>query len=482
MCAVSIPASSIACSSASGSRSRVTSRSPSGGPPAWPTSAGASTSWCCSSAGRTSSHERGESVNPWMRTSGVRLKARSVVSDTVRMRALLAALVVALLIAVPADAKLRPVGKLKAKAAATTVKLTWRDRSRGETRYVVKRTGRKVKLKRNRGRFTDRRGKPGRRSRYSVRACRKKRCAKVRRVTVRTPSPGGDAVPPPGGGGGAPGSSPTLGSCAIFPPDNAWNTDISHAPVDTSHDYIGSLGSMTLWPDFGGDGAYGIPYVSVPVSQPLVPVSFDVPDESDPGPYPTPLDAPVEGGSDRHVLTLRQGDCRLFELYAATRQGAGWHAYSGAVWDLHSNALRPERWTSADAAGLPILPGLARRDEADGVIRHALRITVPVTQRAYIHPATHWASSNTDPDQPAMGLRVRLKAGYDITSLRGQARAVAQALKTYGALVADNSGSPRVYISGAVDPGWNDEDLNGLKKIPASALEAVQTGPVVRGY
>ena len=151
------------------------------------------------------------------------------------------------------------------------------------------------------------------------------------------------------------------------------------------------------------------------------------------------------------------------------------------MWDLTSNALRPERWTSADAAGLPILPGLARREEADsGVIRHALRITVPVTQKAYIHPATHWASSNTDADQPPMGLRVRLKASYDISGLRGQARAIAQALKTYGALVADNAGSPRVYVGGAVDPGWDDEALNGIKTIPASALEAVQTGPVVR--
>jgi hypothetical protein len=396
------------------------------------------------------------------------------------MRALLAALVLALLIAVPADAKLRPVGKLKARATATTVKLTWRDRSRGETRYVVKRTGRKVKLKRNRHRFTDRRVKPGRKYRYSVRACRKQRCAKLRRVTVRTPSPGGDAAPAPGGGG-TPGSSPTIGGCPIFPNNNAWNTDVSKAPVDTAHDYIGSLGSMTLWPDFGGDGAYGIPYVSVPFSQPLVPVSFDEADESDPGPYPIPADAPVEGGGDRHVLTLRQGDCKLFELYAAEREGAGWHAYSGAVWDLKSNQLRPEGWTSADAAGLPILPGLARRDEADaGAIRHALRITVPVTQKAYIHPATHWASSNTDTDQPPMGLRVRLKAGYDISGLRGQAHAIAQALKTYGAIVADNAGSPRVYVGGVVDRGWNDEDLNGIKSIPASALEAVQTGPVVR--
>jgi hypothetical protein len=403
------------------------------------------------------------------------------------MRAVVAVLALLLLSAAPADAKLRPVGKLKARATTAGVKLTWKDRSRGETRYVVRRRDRHAKLKRNRRRFTDRRVQPATRYRYSVRACRRKRCAKVRRVTVRTRPRGAGA---PGAGGGGPGAapggafagSPTAGGCPIFPNDNPWNTDVSSFPVDTSHDYVGSLASMTLWPDFGGGGQYGIPYVSVPFTQPLVPVSFEVAHESDPGPYPTPLDAPVEGGGDRHVLTLRQGDCKLFELFAAEREGAGWHAYSGAVWDLRSNALRPERWTSADAAGLPIFPGLARRDEADsGVIRHALRITVPVTQKAYIHPATHWASDNTDANQPPMGLRVRLKASYDISGLRGHARAVAQALKTYGALVADNGGgSPRVYVGGAVDAGWDDEALNGIKTIPASALEAVQTGPVVR--
>jgi hypothetical protein len=401
------------------------------------------------------------------------------------MRAVVAALVLTLALASCAQARLRAPAKLHAKAGVTTVKLTWRDRSKGETRYEIRRKGRKVRLKRNRHRFVDRRVKPATRYRYRVRACRRKRCGRARRVTVRTLPRAATPVPGAPGGGGAPGGvfagSPTIGACPIFPKDNPWNTDVSAFPVDTSHDYIGSLGSMTLWPDFGGDGAYGIPFVSVAFDQPLVPVSFDVADESDPGPYPIPPDAPVEGGGDRHVLTLRQGDCKLFELYAAEREGLGWHAYSGAVWDLTSNALRPERWTSADAAGLPILPGLARRDEADsGAIRHALRITVPVTQKAYIHPATHWASDVTDPDQPPMGLRVRLKASYDISGLRGQAHAVAQALKTYGALVADNAGSPRVYVGGAVDRGWDDEALNGIRSIPASALEAVQTGPVVR--
>ena len=405
------------------------------------------------------------------------------------MRAVAATLGLVLLLAAPAEARLRPAAKLTAKAGASAVRLAWKDRARGETRYEVRRRGRRVRLRANRKTWTDRRVAPATRYRYTVRPCKRRRCARGRSVTITTPpSRGGTGGIPGAGdpGGGTLGDdavrvSPMIGACPVFPPDNPWNTDISQAPADTTHGYVGSLGSMTLWPDFGGDGAYGIPFVSVPFAQPLVPVSFDVADESDPGPYPTPPDAPVEGGGDRHVLTLRQGDCRLFELFAAERQGGGWHAYSGAAWDLRSNALRPERWTSADAAGLPMLPGLARRDEADsGLIRHALRVTIPNTQRGYIHPATHWASSSTDTSLPPMGLRLRLKASYDIGGLRGQARAIAQALKTYGAIVADNAGSARVYVGGAVDLGWNDDDLNGIKSIPASALEAVQTGPVIR--
>lgn len=401
------------------------------------------------------------------------------------MRVFVAALGAVLLLAAPADAaRLRPVGALKATAKGASVKLTWKDRATGETRYEVRRAGLTARVARNRTSYTDRKAKAGKRYRYSVRACRGKRCATARSVGFTLPAPKLPAPPDPPAPA-PPGDpflgSPVIGGCAIFPKDSPWNTDVSQFPVDTSHDYIGALGSMVLWPDFGGDGEYGIPYVSVPFSQPLVPISFEEADESDPGPYPVPPDAPVEGGGDRHVLTLRQGDCKLFELYAAEKSGAGWNAYSGAVWDLKSNALRPERWTSADAAGLPILPGLARREEADaGAINHALRITVPTTQKAYIHPATHWASSNTDPNQPPMGLRVRLKASYDISGLRGQAKVVAQALKTYGALVADNAGSPRVYVSGANDRGWNDEDLNAIKRIPAGALEAVVTNPVVR--
>jgi hypothetical protein len=285
--------------------------------------------------------------------------------------------------------------------------------------------------------------------------------------------------------------SPTLDGCPIFPRDNPWNTDISGLAVDraTSDAYIAALGAITLWPDFGSGqyGDYGIPYATVPLDQPLVPIALEVADESDAGPSPIPPDARVEAaaqaGADHHVLVLRRGDCRLFELFdAARRPGGGWSASSAATFDLRSNALRPDGWTSADAAGLPILPGLARVDEVRaGAIRHALRVAIPRTQKAYIHPATHAASSSTDPALPPMGLRLRLKASYDLSGLRGQARVIAEALKTYGMLVADNSGGSKVYVSGTPDPGWDDDDLDQLKRIPASALEAVPTGPVLRG-
>ena len=388
------------------------------------------------------------------------------------------ALLLAVGLTAPAEAaKLRPVTKLKATALEENrVRLTWRDRSRGETRYEVRRAGLTRTLKRNARRWTGRRAASGR---YRVRACTRRRCARFRSVRLKAPPLA--EVPEPGPGPGPTPGAPQLAGCPMFPADNPWNTDVSRLPVETEHDYIGSLAGLTLWPDFGGAGAYGIPFTTVPAGQPAVPMAFAVPEESEPGPYPIPLGAPVEGGSDRHVLVLQQGSCRLFELFDAERDGPGWRAYSGAVFDLRSNGLRPDGWTSADAAGLPMLPGLARRDEVErGAIRHALRITVPVTQRAYIKPATHFASDDADRDQPPMGLRVRLKADYDISGFGPQARVVAQALKTYGALVADNAGSPRVYISGAVDAGWDDEDLGALKRIPASALEAVRTGPVIR--
>ncbi len=277
----------------------------------------------------------------------------------------------------------------------------------------------------------------------------------------------------------------TLGGCRVFPADNPWNADVSQYPVDpNSAAYLARMNaaSTNLHPDFGSDPTYGIPYVIVGAAQPLVPVSFDYADESDPGPYPVPPNAPVEGGpgatGDRHVLVADSGNCHLYEMYDATYVGPGWHAGSGAVFDLSSDKLRPDGWTSADAAGLPILPGLVRYDEVQaGAIDHALRFTVHATQAGFIHPATHFASSITDATYPPMGLRVRLKASYDLSRFTGESRVVLTALKRFGMFVADNGSD--WFITGATDTRWNDDDLNQMKTVPASAFEVVQTGSIV---
>jgi hypothetical protein len=277
-------------------------------------------------------------------------------------------------------------------------------------------------------------------------------------------------------------SPPRIGGCRIFPRSNAWNEDVSKLPVSPrSAQYVAAIDAGAnhfLHADFGGHGAYGIPFVVVPRTQRRVPVRFDAyGDESDPGPYPIPLRAPVEGGSDRHVIALQRGTCRLYELYDGRRSGRGWVAGSGAVWNLRSNRLRPRGWTSADAAGLPILPGLVRYDEIRrGAIRHAIRFTVERTQRGYVLPATHFASSSTDPSLPPMGLRLRLKASYDISRFHGEARVILVALKRYGMIVADNGTS--WYLTGAADRRWDDADLDQLERVPGSAFEAVDTGPV----
>lgn len=284
------------------------------------------------------------------------------------------------------------------------------------------------------------------------------------------------------------GVSPGLAGCGVFPADNLWNRDVSCDPVDaTSDQYIASIneGAEFLHADFGSNPDWGIPFSVVPGSQPLVPVVFtEYPGESDPGPYPLPADAPIEGGSDstgdRHVLTVDSGNCQLYELYHAYKdpEGPGWDAGSGAVFDLSSNRLRPEGWTSADAAGLPILPGLVRFDEVEsGQIRHALRFTVWRSQQAYLHPATHAAGATHDPAYPPMGLRLRLKAGYDLSRFSGQARVILAALKKYGMMVADNGTS--WFITGAPDSRWVDSDLDQLKTVPGSAFEVVQTGALI---
>jgi hypothetical protein len=275
---------------------------------------------------------------------------------------------------------------------------------------------------------------------------------------------------------------PVIGGCPVFPASNAWNRDVTHDPVDPrSNAYVASInshGRQFLHADFGGGGHYGIPYGVVSRSQPRVPIHFtDYGSESDRGPYPIPPGARVEEGSDRHVLVAQRGTCRLFELFNAHRAGRGWNAGSGAVFDLRSNRLRREGFTSADAAGLSIIAGLARYDEVRaGAIRHALRFTVSQSQGGYIHPATHRASRRTDANLPPMGLRLRLKASYPIGRFHGQARVIVTALKRYGMLVADNGSD--WFITGGSDRRWNDGDLNQLKGVPGNGFEVVRSGPI----
>jgi len=279
----------------------------------------------------------------------------------------------------------------------------------------------------------------------------------------------------------------STGGCEVFPPDNAWHENISKLAVSPlSNAYIASIGAgLDLHPDFGSNLTYGIPYAVVGADQPKVPIHFTAYGaQSDKGPYPIPAGAPVEGGAnstgDRHVIVVQSGSCKLYELYSAYPDADGsWKAASGAVFNLRSNRLRPDGWTSADAAGLPIFAGLIRYAEIQrGYINHAIRFTAPSTQAGFIHPATHFASSSTNPDLPPMGLRLRLKASFDITRFPRVARIILQAMKTYGLILADN-GSPW-YFQGATDPRWNDNALDTLKSVPDSAFEVVSTGPIRR--
>jgi hypothetical protein len=234
---------------------------------------------------------------------------------------------------------------------------------------------------------------------------------------------------------------------------------------------------MHLHPDFGSNPSYGIPYEVVPKDQKRVPIRFTAyGDESDPGPYPIPRTARVEAGSDRHVLVASR-DCHLYELFDAHRTRRGWAAGSGAVFNLRSNRLRPDGWTSADAAGLPILPGLVRPDEIRaGRIDHALRFTVETTQRGYVHPATHQAGSTNSGKYPPMGARFRLKRSFSLKGFHGAARIILVCLKHFGMFVADNGGD--WFITGATWPGWDDRNLDELKRVPGSAFQAVATGPI----
>jgi hypothetical protein len=282
---------------------------------------------------------------------------------------------------------------------------------------------------------------------------------------------------------GSTAGSPHVDGCPVFPPNNPWNQRVDRLPVaSNSTAIIGSIGADTgLHPDFGSGlwdgGPIGIPITVVRRGVPKSRVSFDYADESDRGPYPIPHGVKIEGGSDRHALIVDTSTCKLYELYALQRSGNGWHAGSGAIWSLRSNKVRPAGWTSADAAGLPITPGLVRWSEvAAGHIDHALRFTVERTRRAYIYPARHYASDLTDPNLPPMGLRVRLRADYPIAGFPRQARVVLAALKTYGMIVADNGTS--WYITGEPNSHWSNDDLHTLGRVPGSAFEVVDTSSV----
>jgi hypothetical protein len=285
-------------------------------------------------------------------------------------------------------------------------------------------------------------------------------------------------------------TGPTIAGCPVFPPTNPWNTDISAEPIDSSSATIiaaiNASGGQYLHPDFSSTQGWnppygaGIPYVVVPGTQAKVCVNFTYASESDPGPYPIPPNPPIEGGpssgGDRHILVIDKDSCKLYETFDSSWNAAQscWDCGSGAIFDLKSNALRPDCWTSSDAAGLPVFAGLVRYDEAvtAGVIKHALRVTFSKTRQAFLHPATHFASSSTSASLPPMGLRLRLKASYNISGFTGAAKAVLVALKKYGMFVADNGSN--WYLSGAPHPAWDDSNLNKLKQVPGTAFEVVK--------
>ncbi|HEX7132624.1 MAG TPA: hypothetical protein VF228_08615 [Iamia sp.] len=271
--------------------------------------------------------------------------------------------------------------------------------------------------------------------------------------------------------------------CPMFPADSHWHADVRGLPVlSNSAAMVATVGTdAALKADFGSGtwdgGPIGIPYVVVPGSQPKVRVTFGYDDESDPGPYPIPANPPIEGGpdadGDRHILIVDKGACRLYELYDAHPAGGGrWTAGSGAIWDLRSHALRPAGWTSADAAGLPILPGLVRYDEvAAGKVEHAIRMTVPVSRTTYVWPARHQAGSTSSANAPAMGQRFRLKASVDESAFPASVRPIIRALKTYGAINADNGSA--WFMSGVPDPRWDNDDLQALRRLRGRDFEAI---------
>jgi len=283
---------------------------------------------------------------------------------------------------------------------------------------------------------------------------------------------------------GVPPAGPMVAGCPVFPADNAWNQEISREPVDPhSADYLAYMGASSLYlqPDFGGP--YGQPYVVVPQTQPRVPMSFLYATQSEPGPYPFPQDVPIQQNADRHATVLVQGECKVYETYNTYASGSGFHADSGAVFDLISGAPRPDGWTSATASGLPILPGLVKFEEAveQGEIRHALSFVGGGTAHAYVAPATHSSGTSNAQYAPPMGLRLRLRADYDVSRFKGASLAVLRALQKYGMFLTDSAGGQFWAIDGAHDARWSIEDLDQLKTVPASAFEVVKLGAVHSG-
>lgn len=372
-------------------------------------------------------------------------------------------------------------GKVRVdRVSEHSIALRWSDRAGNERRYLVRHRPAGAgewtteRLPRNSTGFRNRGLDPGTVYEHEVRSCNRAGCSRPSPVRAQATLLGPFNGPHP---------DP---ECRILPPADELNRDVSGAPVHPASDQIiariNSQGGELLHPDFGSNPDYGLPFVVVPGDQPRVPIQFTLyGDESDPGPYPIPPHAPVEGGSDDHVIAVERpdapgGECTLYELYEARYRDGGqnrWDAGSGAVFDLGSKLpQRPDHWTSADAAGLPIFPGLVRYEEVQaGAIDHAIRVTFDRTRQAFIHPATHFASDSCHPYDPPMGLRLRLKAGYDSSGITGQAGVVAEALKRYGMIVADNGAN--WFITGSTDPRWNDEDLNQLKEIPGAAFEVV---------
>jgi Fibronectin type III domain len=415
------------------------------------------------------------------RSPGTRQRALAVVAASAAAAAIASMAASSALAASPAAPKNFRVSRV----AMHSISLAWTDRANNESRYEILRDGSVTKqAPPNSSSFTDSGLFPGTRHSYRVRACNASGCSQFSpaRTQAALLLPFGDPYPDIG--------------CSIFPAFNgsptapsasnqtAWNQDISEAPVDPrSSKYMAKIhslgGNQNLHPDFGSNPDYGIPYVVVPGAQPRVPTRFTLyGDESDPGPYPIPPHAPIEAGSDAHVLVIDRGNCTLYETGGSRYVGGAanaWTAFGGALFHLdRAGPLRPDFWTSADAAGLPIFPGLVRFDEvASGHIDHAIRVTFDETRRAFIHPATHYASDSCNVNLPPMGLRMRLKGSYDLSGFSGQALVIARALKQYGVINADNGSN--FFITGTTDSRWNDEGLNQLKSIPGSAFQVVKS-------